>query len=210
MNIINVISDMPRKGKWERRTEVDTAVIHHSVGPSLPKEGTLQHLKNIANYHIREKGDISIAYHYVIDGNGNVYQTNDVYDLTWHGHGSNTTGIGICLLGDFTEAPPNDTQLAAARGLVHLLQLDHGISKVIGHRQAPRANTACPGKAFTNKMIMELLSDNNKSVITSVRWNAEEVVRTLEKMNLNDELKAMRLNLVDKVITPLAALEKSL
>ena len=57
-------------------------------------------------------------------------------------------GIGICLVGDFTERLPSRKQLESLRRLVAHLMRKHDIAAtgVVGHRDAPNASTACPGK----------------------------------------------------------------
>jgi len=74
---------------------------------------------------------------------------------SWHGNDANV-GLGIVLSGDFTNAPPPAIQLKAAAELVAMLKARWGITLVIGHREAGRAQTACPGDAFTNEMVHTL------------------------------------------------------
>lgn len=146
MLIVDLTATLPTVGAWERRNHrPDCIVIHHSVTrDNYPVE-------SIARYHI-SKGEPGIAYHYVVTGAGEVYQCNDDMSFTWHGHDGNS-GLGVCLLGDFTETPPQGVQLRAASELVALLKARHGITRIIGHREAGRAQTACPGKAFTDDMV---------------------------------------------------------
>ena len=109
MDIADLRPTLPRHptATWKARTAPpDCIVIHHSVtGPYYP-------IASIANYHI-SRGYAGIAYHYVIDAGGRVSQCNDNMAFTWHGHDANS-GIGICLLGDFTTTPPPPAQLDAA------------------------------------------------------------------------------------------------
>lgn len=136
--------------RWVQRTKrPDLLCIHHSVTP-----GEFS-IEQIARYHIDAKGDPGIAYHYVISASGVVSWCNDDMVFTWHGNDGNT-GLGICLLGDFTNAPPPAPQLKAAAELVAALKAKWGITRIIGHREAGRARTACPGDAFTNDMIHAL------------------------------------------------------
>jgi hypothetical protein len=132
---------LPRTSPWPTRTApIDCIVIHHSVTPSdYP-------LDRIAEYHIG-RGYPGIAYHYAIPGDGAIYRTNSDNLLTWHGHDGNS-GIGVCLLGDFTSTPPTEAQLRAAAWLVAYLRGLYGPLPVLGHRECGRAATACPGDTW--------------------------------------------------------------
>lgn len=65
-------------------------------------------------------------------------------------NGMNKKGIGIGLVGNFSETTVPDSQLESLVYLVKILQDYYGIpsSKVIGHRDVPGASTECPGKIF--------------------------------------------------------------
>lgn len=143
MQIKNVVSELPKHSSktWARRSKnPDCIVIHHSVTPGdYP-------IERIAEYHI-SRDYPGIAYHYVVTSSGDVYQTNDDMDFTWHGNDGNT-GLGVCLLGDFTHELPPPPQLEATRNLVTILKARWDITRVIGHREAGRAQTACPGDTW--------------------------------------------------------------
>jgi hypothetical protein len=132
---------------WALRHATPTLVcIHHSVTTSDHAA-----IDAIARYHTAlppaGKGEPGAAYHYAVDATGGIYQINDDMLLSWHGHDGNV-GIGVCLLGDFTNAPPPEPQLAAAAWLVARLKQRWGITMVIGHREAGRAYTECPGNTW--------------------------------------------------------------
>jgi N-acetyl-anhydromuramyl-L-alanine amidase AmpD len=64
--------------------------------------------------------------------------------------GMNEKGIGIALVGNFNEEPPTGKQLQALTDLVKTLSHYYHIpaANIVGHRDAPGANTECPGKRF--------------------------------------------------------------
>ena len=143
MTIADLRDVLPRHvtARWGPRSKPpDCIVIHHSVTPGDFPIG------RIADYHI-SRGYAGIAYHYVVDAAGCVSQCNDDTAFTWHGHDANT-GLGLCLLGDFTDTPPPPAQLEAARALVAHLRGRYGPLPVLGHREAGRAQTACPGDTW--------------------------------------------------------------
>ena len=124
-------------------------VIHHSASD----RGDVD---SIHAAHLERKW-LGIGYHFVI-GNGSGMPDGEVEPtFRWREqlHGAhagsdehNQNGIGVCLIGNFDEAPPSDAQLAAAKRLVGSLKADYGIAaeNVIGHGDIKA--TACPGKLF--------------------------------------------------------------
>ncbi|MCK4601559.1 MAG: N-acetylmuramoyl-L-alanine amidase, partial [Phycisphaerae bacterium] len=62
----------------------------------------------------------------------------------------NNHGIGICLVGDFRRDLPSEAQLASLNRLLVYLMRKYDIPPecVIGHCDAPNANTTCPGEAL--------------------------------------------------------------
>jgi len=64
--------------------------------------------------------------------------------------GMNEKGIGIALVGNFNEELPTEKQLQSLIYLVKTLCQYYHIpaGHIIGHRDAPGANTECPGKRF--------------------------------------------------------------
>ena len=130
-------------------------VIHHSAS----KGGNAAIFDR---WHRERRGWDSLGYHFVItngvDGpDGNVQVGGRWPIQKWGAHCGGTPGneynnygIGICLVGDFTDRLPSGAQLASLRRLVLYLMRRYDIpaARVIGHRDAPNARTACPGKAF--------------------------------------------------------------
>lgn len=128
-------------------------VIHHSATPTGGA-------KDFDRYHRKTMGWDELGYHFVI---GNGTDTLDGFievGPRWHKqkHGAhcktpgnyyNEHGIGICLVGDFTETRPTPRQLASLNRLVRFLCEQRGIppERVIGHG-AVTGKTRCPGRYF--------------------------------------------------------------
>lgn len=155
MNIVDLRAALPTNGTYlTRKNPPRQIVIHHSA-----TEPT-RSIRAIADYHINGKGYPGIAYHYCVLADGFVAQTNDDMAVTWHAgcasiHGdtcpdnANTYSIGVCLIGDFTENPPPEKQIAGARALIGVLRRRYGFLPVIGHKEAHGcAYTACPGATW--------------------------------------------------------------
>ena len=128
-------------------------VIHHSATATGSAEAfnAAHHARGMVN---------GLAYHFVID-NGRAH-TRDGFIETGErwiqqlpgGHcrqrNLNDHGIGICLVGDFTDHGPTAPQLEALVLLIHGLQVQFNIADdhIAGHGQLPGEFSECPGQSF--------------------------------------------------------------
>lgn len=149
MNILDITANLPlnaANGTYHRRAGAPTViVVHHSASRAdvTPAE--------IAAYQIGPPDNFpGIGYHFLVYADGTVYQTNDIMTLSYHaGDGTdsplntNRTGVGVCLVGDFTHDPPPAEQLDATRELIAYLGLPF-----IPHREAYNTVTSCPGDTW--------------------------------------------------------------
>lgn len=140
-----VVSSEPRQ--WE------SIIIHHSA----TRTGNAEEF-DAAH---RARGMINgLAYHFVID-NGTADRPDGYIEVgerwTTQLHGGhcrqahiNEHGIGICLVGNFSQDQPTGKQLDALalliRGLQHQFKIpdDH----VLGHGEVIGEFSECPGKSF--------------------------------------------------------------
>ncbi len=127
-------------------------VIHHSAS----EKGNAA----IFNVEHHQRGwPNGLGYHFVID-NGNPSadgrievgerwekQLQGAHTGNTPGNEYNEHGIGICLVGNFNEHMPTQAQLSSLYRLVTFLCAKYNIppSRIIGHKDAPGANTECPG-----------------------------------------------------------------
>lgn len=119
-------------------------MIHHSV--SSPTTS----VDDIHRWHL-SRGWSGIGYHYYIDGNGGVWQGRPEWTQGAHAyqdaqHEANTDGIGICLGGNFEQAPPTQAQMQSLAELILDIRTRYADIPVIGHKDVQA--TACPGKLF--------------------------------------------------------------
>ncbi len=135
-----------RSNKWKY------IIIHHSAtdeGSSL----------NFNELHKR-RGWVGIGYDFVID-NGTDGKEDGQIEVSprWikqekgahcQVSGMNSKGIGICLVGNFSNERVPEKQMASLVYLVNILRKYYKIPKdhIIGHGQVPGAKTECPGKYF--------------------------------------------------------------
>jgi N-acetyl-anhydromuramyl-L-alanine amidase AmpD len=136
-------------------------VIHHSATDTGD-------LEKIDSAH-RKRGWAGAGYHFVID-NGTCGKSDGQIEATprWKAQKDgahcragemNTRGIGICLVGNYSQDYPSERQLEALVRLVKRLESFYRIptSRILGHRQVPGAKTECPGTRFPWKTFYGLL-----------------------------------------------------
>ena len=153
IEIIDIVDDLPKHAtkKYALRlpTDITTLTIHHTVSP--PDRS----IESIAAYHVDSNDWPGIGYHFVLKDDGRIYQTNYLTTKSYHAGSlaapgdENAISVGIALQGDFTNAPPPQAQLDAARQLVAYLRGElANVTAILGHRQMPGASTACPGATW--------------------------------------------------------------
>lgn len=127
-------------------------IIHHSA----TDEGNALSL-----YYLHSRrGFEGLGYHFVIDngtkgkGGGQIeasprwiHQKDGAHCKAW---GMNRAGIGICLVGNFSQERVSEEQLDSLVYLVNILKVYYNIpsKNIMGHGQVPGARTECPGKYF--------------------------------------------------------------
>jgi len=161
-------------------------VVHHTVTPNRDPDPA-DTIRRIYGQHLaRDAGRWSdIGYHFLIDAQGRIYEgrharsyddgeTHDGEDPFGravqgsHAGEVNAGTMGVALLGDFTDEPPQDAALdslvrllawkCAAHGLFvdseEAMVGDDGVIRtfptIIGHRSVRR--TACPGNRLSDLM----------------------------------------------------------
>lgn len=149
MTIIDVSESLPTNPMarpWRHRevSQITRIAMHHSATPSSASLETLNR-----SHHAR--GWWKLSYHYAIIIAATVYKVNKATDITYTVANGNTPTLSVCLIGNFTSAPPPAAQWQAAIDLVRELVAAYGITQVFGHREVPTSPpqaTACPGKRF--------------------------------------------------------------
>ena len=135
-------------------------VIHHSASDS-------GNASSIGKYHKNVKGWANgLGYHFLI-GNGHGSNEGQIevgnrWDEQIDGaHAGNDKynkyGIGICLVGNFENKPPTDSQMSSLLYLINYLQKRCNIpdSNIVMHRNFRK--TVCPGKHFPYNEVLARL-----------------------------------------------------
>lgn len=128
-------------------------VIHHSAtetGNALTIDGM----------HYRRGFDNGLGYHFLIDNGTQGKQRGQIeVGPRWvkqmngahcNAAGMNENGIGICMIGNFSERYVSEQQLNSLVFLVNILRTYYRVpmERVIRHSDVPGKNTECPGKYF--------------------------------------------------------------
>lgn len=142
-------------GKWKY------IVIHHTATLSGDKE-------SISLLH-RKRGFGELGYHFLIDNGtrgrsiGQIEIGSRWLEQKDGAHAKddnmNTKGIGVSLVGNFSEQTLAEEQLQSLAYLVNTLRFHYKIPKwrVIGHRDVRGAATECPGSRFPWKRFKQML-----------------------------------------------------
>ncbi|PLX06010.1 MAG: hypothetical protein C0596_16080 [Marinilabiliales bacterium] len=155
--IKDIIEDLPHNGEYQQRniSSIDRIIIHHSASPS----GKFN-VYDFARWHINPNGYLKaprIAYHFCIEPDGKIYQTNKLTSIGWHTINGNFTGIGIVLNGNFETENPSNAQVKSLKELIKYLNGKLGKKLVVyGHKEIPGNATACPGRNVNLELFRNL------------------------------------------------------
>lgn len=122
-------------------------------------EESLKQIRNIQDYHQRERKWADIGYHFVIDRIGNIIEGRDLKYQGAHageknkkGESPNAGNIGISILGNYDTQTPNPSQIKAINELIVYLKKKYkiGNNEIYTHNEIKQKfkipGTGCPGK----------------------------------------------------------------
>lgn len=141
-------SDMDRMGRVKRIT------VHHEGNGAFTATSVAEcraRLVNVLNGE-RGVGHRDIAYHYVIDPAGRVWEARDLRWEGRHTRNNHTGNLGVVCLGNFEVQSIPPAQLAALERFLRDLQKKHKIGRkqIFTHQEL--SPTLCPGKDLQKKM----------------------------------------------------------
>ena len=113
--------------------------LHHSVSA----DGGATTVRSIQNFHMNQRGWSDIGYSWVYSPAERTFYEGRGKDVVGaHTNGQNGTSEGLCVLGNFeTSRPPAHVVDDVAAFLKW-----RGLPLLGGHKDAPSASTACPGR----------------------------------------------------------------
>lgn len=141
-------------------------VIHHSAGNTTSNDFAAV-VRGYWDFHVNTRGWSDIAYNWLIDPNGVIYEGRGNRTRGAHSPCMNGSSTGICLIGNYSTHKPNTTIIKATEKLIawdasnkdidvlassYNTSLRKRIANVSGHRTAKDqypssrcTSTSCPG-----------------------------------------------------------------
>ena len=131
--------------KWKKLKTVDFLVVHCAATPETMDIG----VEEIRQWH-RQRGWLDVGYHKIIRRDGTIEDGRALDVPGAHARGFNNRSLGICLIGGVEsdkktpEANYTHDQWNALESLLHDLQGMYPDAEILGHRDLPHVNKACP------------------------------------------------------------------
>ncbi len=147
----------PLLAKTDQLGEPWRITVHHSGGGALTRDdlpGTARLLRAIQKNHQEQRRWVDIAYHYLVDRAGRVWEGRSSRWVGAHAgsSGANQGNLGILVLGNFDEQSLPPAQVRALTLLVESLRHRHEIAleSVLTHAEVRETHgmetTKCPGR----------------------------------------------------------------
>jgi hypothetical protein len=160
-------------------TTVTHLIIHHTVDDNDSPDWAAV-VRSIWNFHVFERGYADLAYNYLIDPHGMIYEGRSGGDNVQGAHfsGVNLGTMGVALLGEFMTVAPTAPALTSLEKILawkcDQRNIDptgaslHPASQlylktISGHRDGPGV-TECPGDALYP--LLPAIRDEVKNLLT--------------------------------------------
>jgi len=135
-------------GKRRDLSDIKFIVLHHT-GNEINDVKIVNEIE-VKNTKRHPLGLPGIRFHYFVNEYGDVYQCNDLEDITWHSGLADKKSLAVALVGDYDKKVPDKRNLKVLEGLFNKLTMDLGLAKesVKGHGELKfyLNFTSCPGK----------------------------------------------------------------
>lgn len=125
---------------------IERITVHHSGEHShVTARSDVAVVRGIDRYHRRDRGWAGIGYHFLIGGDGSLFEGRPLWAQGAHVSSANRHNIGISMIGEFSHQPPPAAQLKTLERLLDRLRLEHSLAKnrIAGHGEL--GTTLCPG-----------------------------------------------------------------
>lgn len=188
MKVIDLRGKLPvhktKKYSTRKLTDIRSIAIHHSLTVSGSAE-------SFARYHVTTNGWPGIAYTYVVQRDGTVYQCWDHTTIGYHVGNSNKHALGICMVGDFRTQQPTPEQYAATLELTRWLQGQLPNATVVkGHSEYPDYSwKACPVISM-DKFRINLSEGIETSMTAEERKEMDDLKKQVREQNTRIEAQA--------------------
>ncbi|KAH8294296.1 hypothetical protein KR054_010504 [Drosophila jambulina] len=131
-------------------TPLPRAVIAHTAGNGCTDDvGCALQVRNLQTFQMTRQKFSDIGYHYLIGGNGKVYEGRSPSQRGAFAGPNNEGSLGIAFIGIFNEQAPRQEAIEAAKKLLEQAVQKGQLAedyKLLGHRQL--SATLSPGDAL--------------------------------------------------------------
>lgn len=169
----------PPKRRHSIATPTPKLYLHHAAGAILPADDSvspedLTRIRSIQNYHMDTRGWSDIAYSFLMDPDGNIFEGRGAGVAGGHTAGQNTVSHAICIMGHY-DLQAVDSDLLPR--LAEFVRYGHGegwwpLGFTGGHRDAPGASTSCPGhNLYTRLPKINALVQEDDMPLTEAEMN---------------------------------------
>jgi hypothetical protein len=146
----------PAAADMDRMPKVTRITVHHEGNRAFTATSVADcraRLVNVMNGEMNARvPHKDIAYHYVIDPAGRVWEARDLRYEGRHTRNNHDGNLGVMCLGNFEEQSISPAQLAALEKFLKQLQAKHKVSKKRVYTHQELSPTLCPGKDLQKRM----------------------------------------------------------
>jgi hypothetical protein len=148
----------PRMGLIVPMAGVSRITVHHTAGQMTTDAWvpTASELEGIRGFHAgtgsTDRNWADIAYHFVVDRAGRVWQGRPLAYQGAHARQHNQHNMGIVLLGDFSVQTPTAAQLTALREFTGFVRTLYKVPLERVYTHGELGDTECPGKMLQDYM----------------------------------------------------------
>lgn len=146
----------PPAADMDRMPKVTRITVHHEGNRAFTATSVADcraRLVNVMNGEMNARvPHKDIAYHYVIDPAGRVWEARDLRYEGRHTRNNHDGNLGVMCLGNFEEQSISPAQLAALEKFLKSLQAKHKVSKKRVYTHQELSPTLCPGKDLQRRM----------------------------------------------------------
>jgi hypothetical protein len=129
---------------------IERMTVHHTEAVLRTNRDAPARARAHQRFHMDDRGWADLAYHFLVDANGHVYEGRPVTAVGDTGTNYDPSGhLLVCAEGDFNRQGVSEAQVAAVADVLAWGAVTFGVdaSTIRGHRDwAP--STTCPGDAF--------------------------------------------------------------
>lgn len=141
---------------FQLRNVTRITIHHEGVNPftTTSEDATRQRLEIIRRGHVTVRGWADIAYHYLIDPAGRIWEGRNIQYQGAHVKDQNEGNLGVMVIGNFEKQTPNAAQTSSLNRFVasQMRQYRVPVSRVFTHREL--AATECPGRNLQQYLVM--------------------------------------------------------